>query len=234
MAHALVGLDDVGRFTDQELITRLRHLVRDDQLLRARLVVHLGEVDARGLYREQAYSSMFAYCVEELRMSEAQAYLRIQAARLGRQFPRIVQLLAQGALHLSALRLLGPHLTADNHVDLLERACGKRKREVELLVAEIAPKPDVPNRTRKLPAPRSSRDTRLQSKRGRYLLWRDKRWTHCPMVVNRCEGSLPWRAPRSRHLATRAMCRCAMWRSTVPAMRTEHCSRWKRLGSAAR
>ena len=151
MTQEKVVLDEVGCFTDQELIARLRRLVRADQTLAARLVIHLGEVDARGLYREHAYASMFAYCVEELQMSEAQAYLRIQAARLGRQFPLIVQLLAQGALHLTAIKLLGPHLTPENHAHLLERASGKGKREIELLVAALAPKPDVPSRMRKLP-----------------------------------------------------------------------------------
>jgi hypothetical protein len=146
-----VTLEEVGRFTDQQLIARLRGLVRADQALGGRLLVHLGEVDAPGLYREQAYSSMFAYCVEELHMSEAETYLRIQAARLGREFPLVVQLFEQGALHLSAIKRIGPHLTADNHVQVLERARGKGKREIELLVAELAPKPDVPSRMRKLP-----------------------------------------------------------------------------------
>ena len=151
MEHALNELCEVGRIADQELIASLRRLVRADRTLSARLLVHLGEVDARGLYREYAYASMFAYCVEELHMSEAEAYLRIQAARLGRQFPLIVQLFANGALHLTAIKLLGPHLTPDNHAQLLERASGKNKREIELIVAELAPKPDVPSRMRKLP-----------------------------------------------------------------------------------
>jgi hypothetical protein len=154
-------LDEVGSVTDEELIARLRGLVRADQTLSARLLVHIGEVDARGLYREHAYASMFAYCVEELRMSESQAYLRIQAARLGREYPRIVQLVGQGALHLSAIKLLGPHLTVDNHVQLLERASGKSKREIELLVAAIAPKPDVPSRIRKLPVRESRVETAI-------------------------------------------------------------------------
>jgi hypothetical protein len=151
MLHETVVLDDVNRVTDVELIAGLRRLVHTDQVLDAQLLVHLGEVDARGLYREYACPSMFAYCVEELCMSEAQAYLRIQAARLSRQFPRILQLVAQGALNLSGIKLIGPHLTPDNHVTLLEQVRGKGKREVELLVAAIAPKPDVPNRIRKLP-----------------------------------------------------------------------------------
>jgi hypothetical protein len=142
------------------LIDALRRLVCADQALSARMLVHLGEADARGLYREYAYPSMFAYCVDELHMSEAQAYLRIQAARLGRQFPLIVQLLAKGSLHLNAIKLLGPHLTPDNYVQVLERASGKGKREIELLVAELAPKPDVPNRVRKLPEASPVRVTR--------------------------------------------------------------------------
>jgi hypothetical protein len=150
---------DVGRVTDRELIAQLRHLVRVDRTLSARLLVHLGEVDARGLYRQDAYPSMFAYCVEELRMSEAEAYLRIQAARLGRQFPLILQLFANGSLHLTAIKLLGPHLTVGNHAQLLEQASGKNKREIELIVAAVAPRPDVPSRMRKLPEPSSARVT---------------------------------------------------------------------------
>src|ERR1700742_3470395 len=148
MTQCLVAFEKVREFTDPQLIARLRDLVRADRALGARLLVHLGEVDARGLYREQAYSSMFAYCVEGMHMSESQAFLRIQAARLGRQFPRVVQMFEEGALHLSAIKLLGPHLTADNHLQLLERARGKGKRKIELLVAELAPKPDVPSRMR--------------------------------------------------------------------------------------
>jgi len=140
----------LGDVTDQDLIARLRRLVRADRTLSARMLVHLGEMDAR----ECACASMFAYCVQELHMSEAEAYLRIQAARLGRQFPLVVQLFAEGSLHLTAIKLLGPHLTQDNHVRVLDQARGKNKREIELLVAALAPKPDVPNKMRKLPEPK--------------------------------------------------------------------------------
>ena len=142
---------DVSRCTDHELIDKLRRLVAADRALNAELLMHLGEMEARGLYREQAYASMFDYSVRALRMSDAEAYLRIHAARLGRRFPLILELFASGALHLTAIKLLGPYLTPDNHVQLLERARGKSKRDVERLVAEIAPKPDVPNQLRKLP-----------------------------------------------------------------------------------
>lgn len=57
----------------------------------------------------------------------------------------IVELLAQGAMNLTSIKLLGPQLTDGNHVEVLERARGLSKRDVERLVAELAPKPDVPS-----------------------------------------------------------------------------------------
>jgi hypothetical protein len=65
-------------------------------------------------------------------------------------------MLERNELHLSAIKLLAPHLTQANHVELLERAKSRSKREVEMLIAELAPKPDVPSVVRKLPAPRVS------------------------------------------------------------------------------
>jgi hypothetical protein len=44
---------------DQELIAGLKRCVAQDRRLTARLLVHFAEVDARGLYRDQGYESMF-------------------------------------------------------------------------------------------------------------------------------------------------------------------------------
>ena len=112
--------------------------------MHGRLLVHLAEVDARGLYRERAYSSMFDYCVQALHMSEAEAYLRIRAARLSREFPRVLDMLQAGELHLSALKLLAPVLIPHNAHELLEAARFKSKRDLELLLAARFEKPDVP------------------------------------------------------------------------------------------
>jgi hypothetical protein len=147
----VVGVQGVGRLGDVELIAGLRRLVQSDRVLTARLLVHLGEVDARGLYREHAFDSMFSYAVAVLHMSESEAYLRIQAARLGREFPLVLDMLSKGELHLTAIKLLGPHVTRGNHAHVLAQARFKGKREIELIVAELAPKPDVPSIVRKLP-----------------------------------------------------------------------------------
>src|SRR5262245_61467123 len=145
------ALEQVSRLTDTELVCRLERLVQADRALSAKLLVHLGELDERKLFLARGYSSTFDYCRSALRMSEAEAYLRIQAARVGRRFPVVVERLGAGAVHLSAIKMLASHLTEDNHVQLLDRVRGRTKREIEVLVAELAPKPDMPARMRKLP-----------------------------------------------------------------------------------
>ena len=162
MGHNELDLAVVARMDDGALIARLQRLVQHDRALTARLLLHLGEVEARGLFRDQAFSSMFEYAVEALRMSPAEAYVRLRAAKLAREFPPVLQMLERNELHLTAIKLLAPHLTQANHVDVLARAKGRSKRDVELLVAELAPKPDVPSVVRKLPAARPSARVVLQ------------------------------------------------------------------------
>ena len=84
-------------------------------------------------------------------MSEGAAYRRIRVARLARQFGVVFELVASGRIHLAGLAVLAPHLTEDNHRGMLDAACGKSKRQVEELVARHFPRPDVPDRVRKLP-----------------------------------------------------------------------------------
>lgn len=141
--------------SDHELLRRLSALVDRHRRLESEVVAHIAEVDSRKLYRAQACSSMHAYCCEVLHLSEAEAYLRIAVARASRRFPIVLDMLADGRLHLSAIAKLAPHLSEGNAEALLQRAVHRTKREIELLVAEVAPRPDVPARMRKLPRARS-------------------------------------------------------------------------------
>jgi hypothetical protein len=141
--------------TDEELLRRLAEILRESRGTEADLVAHIGEVDARRLYAREASPSMFAYCTERLHLSEAEAYLRIAAARASRENPPLLAMLADGRLHLTAIAKLAPHLTPQNRDGLLQRATHKTKREVEELIAEVAPRPDASALMRKLPERRS-------------------------------------------------------------------------------
>jgi len=137
--------------SDDELLRRLAELVSQSRRVEADLVAHIGEVDERRLYARQAFPSMFAYCTEHLHLSEAEAYRRITVARAARQFPALVDGLRDGRLHLSGLARLAPLLTAQNCEALLERATHLTTRQIEHLVVELQPRPDVPATIRRLP-----------------------------------------------------------------------------------
>jgi 5-methylcytosine-specific restriction endonuclease McrA len=100
----------------------------------------------------RASGRCFDYCTGALKLSEDATCSRIAAARACRSFPVALELMASGALTLTALRMIGPHLTAENGDTVLTRACGCSVRRIEALVAEIAPRPDVPSAVRRLPA----------------------------------------------------------------------------------
>jgi len=148
------ALHDVASLSDGELLTRLRRCARHDRQVTATFVAHLAEVDARRLFAGEGYSSMFSYLTQALHYSEHEAYLRIEVARAARRYPAILEKLAQGAVHLTAVSLLSSHLTEANHRALLDEAAHKSKREIELLVARLRPEPAVPAVVRKLPGPR--------------------------------------------------------------------------------
>src|SRR5712671_7030266 len=100
--------------SDAALLRDLAALITRDRITTAALLAHIAEVDARRLYLPAGYSSMHAYCVDELRLSEDAAYKRIQAARAARRFPALFELLAVGELHLAAIVLLAPHPMESN------------------------------------------------------------------------------------------------------------------------
>src|SRR5438477_2947288 len=110
------------------------------------LLRRVAEVDQRRLYAPAGHSSMYAFCTEEMHWSEDVAFKRIRVARLARRFPMILQALGNGGVHLSAMVVLGPHLTRDNVRDLLTAATHKSRKDVERLVAGRFPLPDVPTR----------------------------------------------------------------------------------------
>jgi len=140
--------------SDHELLARIGVLAGSEREATVELVAHLAALDTRpALYAAQGFRSLFSYCTQALRLSEDATCNRIEAARACRDFPVILEALASGAMSLTSVRLLRRHLTAENHQAVLARAGGRSLREIEALVAELAPRPDVPSAVRKLPTP---------------------------------------------------------------------------------
>lgn len=147
------ALESLRGLSDEALIACVSDCVSDERRATARLLASLGELDARRLYLPQGFHSLFAYCVGRLHLSERAAYSRIEAARLARRFPIILELVADSRVSLTAIALLARFLNEENHQALLTEATHKTVREVEHIVARLAPRPDVPQVLRRMPLP---------------------------------------------------------------------------------
>ena len=142
-----------SRLSDDELLAEVARLAASERTATVRLIAALAEVDGRRLYLGQGCSSLFGYCTRVLHFSEHAAYGRIEGARAARRWPSVLGMLESGALTLTSLSLLVPHLSDENHEAVLSRARYRSKREVEEIAAALRPRPDVPSLIRRLPQP---------------------------------------------------------------------------------
>jgi hypothetical protein len=118
----------------------------------ARIIAHIAEVEERKLHAKDGSSSLFEYCVRQLGLSESEAFYRLTAARIARQFPIVFSLIESRQIHLTAVCLLRDYLTQENHQELLTEASKKTKLQVQELLARRFPRPDVASYVRKLPS----------------------------------------------------------------------------------
>jgi hypothetical protein len=142
----------VAGLGDDELLAGLGLLARDKHRNDAAMIEHIAEVDRRRLYAREGWSSMFLYCVGG---AAAVGGGDVEADPGGAAGPAVSDRPRPGRggeLHLGGISLLAAHVTAENHRSVLERARGKTCKEIEKLVAELAPRPDVPASIRKVPS----------------------------------------------------------------------------------
>ena len=136
--------------SDQELVAEVTRLAQGEREATVILIAHLAELYGRRLHERAGYGSLFTYCVSVLRLSESAAYDRMKAAKVARRYPLVLDRLADGRLNLTTVRLVAPHLTAENHQERFASVAGKSKRRVQEELARRFPQPDVPSSVRKV------------------------------------------------------------------------------------
>jgi len=136
---------------DSALLSQFSNLVQRDREGKASLLRHIDAIDGRKLWARLGHPSLFDFLVTRHHMSEATAFKRIGAARTARRFPVLFEMVGRGEIHLSGIHRLKAHLTLENHEQMLALARHKTIREIETLVARLAPRPDAPTTLRALP-----------------------------------------------------------------------------------
>src|SRR3981189_2375769 len=97
----------------RDLDRRLADLVRSERQLVVQFVVELAGFAKRELYRELGYTSLFYYCVRQLRLSKSSASRRSEVARRIGGFPGIGDRLAAGGVSIRVLVELREVLTEE-------------------------------------------------------------------------------------------------------------------------
>ncbi len=116
-------------------------------------IAEIAEFDARKLWAPAGYHSTHDYCVRKHRLDHYLTCRWIAIARLGQRYPVIFPALADGRLSQTTILLIKPHLISHTAPGLIQEAMGKSKRQVEKLLAEKFPQPDVPTLIEPLKAP---------------------------------------------------------------------------------
>lgn len=128
-----------SRLSNKELLSRLDILVRTERQTTLEILLHLGEVERRGLYLELGYGSLWDYCVEKLGYSRSAAGRRIAAARCIHRCPELRALLARNEINLMTVALIAPVLNDENKDAIIRDVRNQSQQMVEAVVARYRP-----------------------------------------------------------------------------------------------
>jgi hypothetical protein len=136
-----------SHFSNRDLLRDFDARVARNHTELATLLTRIAEIDERRLYLEEGYPSMKVFLVQRMRLpTENAAYKRLTAARLARKYPGILVALYDGRLHLRGVLTLAPHLTPAIADELVAAALDKTCFELEVMLAQRFPRPDMPER----------------------------------------------------------------------------------------
>ena len=147
-----------AHLTEEELVSQLASLCLEGKRLVARVIEHLMAIEDRDVHLKAACDSMWSFCIKRMKMSEGEASRRLNAVKLVRRFPTLLARIGRGEIHLSALKLAGPHLDESNADRVFDAMTFKTKSEVREVLAHLFPRPDVPSLELEVPGTLPSSD----------------------------------------------------------------------------
>jgi hypothetical protein len=143
---------NLKHLSDEELHQKTLILVSQERCVTTEILHHLREVSVRRLYAAKGYSSLWEYCIGELRYSEPAAQRRIAAMKILAEIPEIEEKLHAGKLSLSIVSHVQSVCKKKPHLkrEALKAVEGKSRRQAEMVLAAIAPQKALPEKRRAL------------------------------------------------------------------------------------
>jgi hypothetical protein len=150
-----MNLKNISNF---DLLKQTKNLLMEERRITTEVLLHLREIEARNLFAELGFSSLYDYCTKELGYSESSAWRRISAMRLLKDVPEVEKKLLDGRVTVSTLSQVQSFLlqekkqqnefTKDEKLELLGQVEGLSTRETERILATISPRSALPDRER--------------------------------------------------------------------------------------
>jgi hypothetical protein len=194
--------------SDQELLSRIESLARNEHEMTVDVLLHMNEVERRRLHLTLGYGTMFDFATRHLRYSSSAAGRRIQVARCIARHPELLVPLRGREINLSTIGLIAGVLDAGNVKELIDAIRGKSQREVEQIVATYQPAVQIRDRVRPVRVrreadrPDSDRDatplfTVASTCSSNGIDVRDRNDTRSRVTHSRCGSSSPESGCRS-------------------------------------
>ncbi len=109
----------LSHLSDQELIESFEASLAELQASTARMLECIAQVDALEVFRDAGYSTLEEFCLAESGIEPDDIVGFVQVARASREFPTILQAIAQGHHEIATLAMLVPHMNAERVDELL-------------------------------------------------------------------------------------------------------------------
>lgn len=146
--------------SDDELVTKIKSLVRVERETLTEILHHFREVERRRIYSKLGYSSLHEFATKHLGYSDAAAQRRISSMRLMCEIPEIEMKIQDGTLSLSNIaraqnlfRAEAKHekvFSKNKKIEVLRSIENKSAREAERELLKISPLAVPQEKTRQL------------------------------------------------------------------------------------
>jgi hypothetical protein len=104
------------------------------------LIEDLIEIDSHKVFLHLGYSSLFQYCVNALKLTEAQSYQFIGVARKSVEIPEIKVAIEAGRINVSSARRIVSVITPENKELWIEKASTLKQRDLEREIIKENPR----------------------------------------------------------------------------------------------
>ena len=143
MTQNSVRLYDLKNLSDQKLLATTSKIVLEEKRLTSLVLEHLQEIENRKVYCDLGIESLFKYCTQVLKYSEAEASVRVNATRLIKAVPKAKEKIDKGELNLtnaSAIqRFFKSNQTPAEEKDhVIEKVKGKSTRETNKILDQMS------------------------------------------------------------------------------------------------